>query len=65
MFDTIGITQHHDAVTGTGKQAVANDYSLRIFKSLQVNSVQYSKLVSEAAEKIAGVKSEGAWEWCT
>jgi len=26
MMDTVGITQHHDAVTGTGKQHVANDY---------------------------------------
>jgi hypothetical protein len=34
MMDVVGITQHHDAATGTGKQAVANDYSLKIFNQL-------------------------------
>jgi hypothetical protein len=31
MMDVVGITQHHDAVTGTAKQHVANDYSRRIY----------------------------------
>lgn len=64
MFDTIGITQHHDAVTGTGKQAVANDYSLKVYKSFQINSKVYSDIISEAAQNIAGIESDGDWEWC-
>jgi lysosomal alpha-mannosidase len=26
----MGVMQHHDAITGTEKQAVADDYALRI-----------------------------------
>jgi lysosomal alpha-mannosidase len=31
MMDVVGVTQHHDAATGTGKQHVANDYARLIF----------------------------------
>jgi lysosomal alpha-mannosidase len=34
MLDDLGINQHHDAVTGTGKQAVANDYAHRLYKGM-------------------------------
>ncbi|CAB4055207.1 MAN2B1 [Lepeophtheirus salmonis] len=30
MKRALGVTQHHDAVTGTGKQAVTNDYASRL-----------------------------------
>jgi len=35
MLDVIGVTQHHDAVTGTAKQHVANDYAFRISKAMK------------------------------
>ncbi len=28
--DALGIVQHHDAVSGTERQDVANDYALRL-----------------------------------
>jgi lysosomal alpha-mannosidase len=31
MMDVVGVTQHHDAATGTGKQHVADDYARLIF----------------------------------
>jgi hypothetical protein len=64
MFDTIGVTQHHDAITGTGKQAVADDYSLRVSTTFNLNSRVYSDIISEAAANIAGIESTGPWEWC-
>ena len=34
LKDAMGINQHHDAVAGTSKQAVANDYVLILSKAL-------------------------------
>jgi hypothetical protein len=42
MLDRIGIVQHHDAVTGTGKQRVADDYSHKIYTGIEINNAQYS-----------------------
>lgn len=35
MLDAMGINQHHDAVTGTARQYVANDYLLRLYKGMK------------------------------
>ena len=32
---TVGVVQHHDAATGTERQAVADDYSRRMNRALQ------------------------------
>jgi Alpha mannosidase middle domain len=45
MFDVMGVNQHHDAVTGTGKQAVANDYAWRIFKGMESSNIEYAALI--------------------
>jgi len=37
MFDIMGIYQHHDAVTGTAKQYVADDYTLRMVRAKTAN----------------------------
>lgn len=39
--------QHHDAIAGTAKQFVADDYSLRMSKALKKNAEAYGELVSE------------------
>ena len=33
MLNELGINQHHDAVTGTAKQAVADDYAFRLMNA--------------------------------
>ncbi|XP_078036305.1 lysosomal alpha-mannosidase II isoform X1 [Augochlora pura] len=45
--EAMGIMQHHDAVTGTEKQAVANDYSRILYK----NMVKGADIVAEALMK--------------
>ena len=47
MFDVMGIYQHHDAVTGTAKQFVADDYSARYVKAQKQSLKTYSKLIGE------------------
>lgn len=34
MMDVVGVVQHHDGITGTGKQHTADDYAKRIFKGI-------------------------------
>ncbi|KAK3085809.1 hypothetical protein FSP39_008930 [Pinctada imbricata] len=38
LKEAMGVAQHHDAVSGTEKQAVADDYALRLYKG--VNACQ-------------------------
>ena len=66
-MDQIGINQHHDAITGTAKQFVADDYALRVFKALQGNNPVYAKQIESYAEKIgisASAAANQSWEWC-
>ena len=41
LMDAMGVNQHHDAVTGTGKQAVADEYAQRVFKAMEKNNQVY------------------------
>ena len=34
LLDGLGVSQHHDAITGTAKQYVTNDYSVRLWKGV-------------------------------
>lgn len=34
LLDAMGVYQHHDAVSGTAKQAFADDYSRRLFEAM-------------------------------
>jgi hypothetical protein len=62
MMDAIGVNQHHDAVTGTCKQAVANDYSERIYDGIEkVNSV-YTEAINYWAQQ-TGFEADN-WQWC-
>jgi len=47
MLDVLGINQHHDAVTGTGKQSVADDYAYRLYTGMDINSEPYQQIIGE------------------
>jgi hypothetical protein len=42
VLDKMGILSHHDAVTGTGKQRTADDYSYKAWQGVQANNPTYS-----------------------
>ena len=45
MHDAIGINQHHDAITGTADQYVANDYASILFKAMKFNKQDYTNII--------------------
>ena len=57
MLDAIGINQHHDAISGTGMQAVADDYAWKLSKAESHNAVEYVKQISEKINKTTGYES--------
>ena len=62
MMDVVGVVQHHDGITGTGKQHTADDYVHRIFKGIEATNPVYSDVIDKIA-KSAGIEAEN-WSWC-
>ena len=66
MLDAIGIMQHHDAITGTAKQAVADDYHRILKSAMHQNNILYAELIGEKAKK-AGIDTDEStlhWKAC-
>jgi lysosomal alpha-mannosidase len=41
----MGVMQHHDAITGTEKQDVANDYTSMLYKGIAKTQDSISKII--------------------
>jgi hypothetical protein len=63
MKDVVGIVQHHDAITGTAKQHVSNDYKERVYKGTQEVNKVYAAVVDKLAQT-QGFKEDNTWQWC-
>lgn len=65
MRDALGIVLHHDAITGTGDQIVADDYSRRIAVAIEKNARVYHKHLANLIRTKTGYVSLKDWEQCT
>ena len=62
----MGVYQHHDAVSGTAKQLVANDYAKRLSKAITLNNdLLYSDLMNQQVSDLTGgFATTTPWQQC-
>ena len=63
MFDAMGVFQHHDAVTGTSKQHVADWYAEDLANAIAKSSPAYGRIIAELTEKVTGSQAS-EWSQC-
>jgi len=56
LEDALGVAQHHDGITGTGKQHVADDYSLRLQAGINTAAAHVLGIILD--QVFGGAKNE-------
>eukprot|EP00347_Sterkiella_histriomuscorum_P000869 403374211 len=64
LMDAIGINQHHDAITGTAKQYVADDYVWKLYKAHQINNPIFGEAIDSQVKRISGIVTKEKWQMC-
>lgn len=55
MLDAMGVYQHHDAVSGTAKQHVANNYYWKLWLAQEQNNKQYTAELIDIMNRTIGL----------
>lgn len=63
MLDAMGVSQHHDAITGTEKQHVCDDYTTTLFDAMEKNNLIYEEIINDHTFKFADIKAD-KWYQC-
>lgn len=64
MFDAMGVYQHHDGITGTAMQHVADDYTRRLKEGMAASNQVYTDLMAELIREKSGLQADD-WSMCT
>ncbi len=62
MFDAMGVYQHHDGISGTAKQYVANDYIYKLYLAMEANNAEQVSIVNDYLTNYG--YSSDSWTWC-
>ena len=57
LVENLSVLQHHDAVTGTSKQFVADDYVKKLWNGMQANTETYEEAMADAIKRDTGIVS--------
>lgn len=55
MLDALGVNQHHDAVTGTAKQRVADDFLRLIYQAQDANDAMYEEEMAKVTKDFINI----------
>lgn len=64
MFDAMGVYQHHDGITGTAMQHVADDYTRRLKVGMEASNQVYTSLMADLIKERSGLLADD-WAMCT